>query len=434
MRRLGLSVLILILLVVSISNMNEMEATEPLLNRQFEISDYTPHAPIVIESDSDFETQGWTGSGTPQQPYRIENLSIEVQDIQGYCIDIQNVRAHFIVRNCYLYGTSYRFALVLRNATNGLIEENICILSGGGVGLYDCWDISIIDNQCSAPSDGTGIYLTGSWNTSISYNNCSGNGMQGISIHSSSNNTVISNNVCNNNDAAGISVYDCSNVTISNSECNMNLDGIRMDSSTKLSYCSVVNNSCDSNTRKGFDLEQLEFSLIKNNTGSGNAEKMLHLTSSYNVTLSNNTIHGLHLTGTNNKCIWNAISDATDMTGGNLYEYNYWSEYAGEDNNGDGIGDTPYEDYNIIDTHPLMYWPWFPPEPVSTTTTDTSTTTTTSTTSTSTSTTATSDTSNTITEPSPPDTSSFQLLVMYAIGLSTGIVILVIVVLFLKRK
>jgi parallel beta-helix repeat protein len=39
---------------------------------------------------------------------------------------------------------------------------------------------------------------------------------------------------------------------------------------------------------------------------------------------------------------------------------NYWSDYAGVDVNGDGIGDTPYDiDENNTDRYPLMY-PWSP--------------------------------------------------------------------------
>jgi hypothetical protein len=42
------------------------------------------------------------------------------------------------------------------------------------------------------------------------------------------------------------------------------------------------------------------------------------------------------------------------------YEGNYWSVYTGEDNDGDGIGDTPYEVgmiYPIADNYPLMTYP-----------------------------------------------------------------------------
>lgn len=88
------------------------------------VADYEAHDPILITSDADFVNQSWPGSGTLEDPYVIEGLSISVSHDQGYCIEIKNVQSHFVVRNCFLYGTSYTSAIVLRDTMNGLIEYN----------------------------------------------------------------------------------------------------------------------------------------------------------------------------------------------------------------------------------------------------------------------------------------------------------------------
>ncbi|MHA2297124.1 MAG: hypothetical protein ACXADA_13940 [Candidatus Hodarchaeales archaeon] len=59
-----------------------------------------PHQPINIESNGDFVTLGVDGSGTSDDPYIIENLSIETSE--GHGIYITRTTVHFIIRNCWI--------------------------------------------------------------------------------------------------------------------------------------------------------------------------------------------------------------------------------------------------------------------------------------------------------------------------------------------
>ena len=49
---------------------------EPAGPNQVIIPSYIEHDPIDIRSNDDFETQGWPGNGTENDPYIIEGLTI----------------------------------------------------------------------------------------------------------------------------------------------------------------------------------------------------------------------------------------------------------------------------------------------------------------------------------------------------------------------
>ncbi|GAG59475.1 unnamed protein product, partial [marine sediment metagenome] len=66
-----------------------------------------------------------TGAGIENNPYIIENVSIDAQS-SGSCINIQNSNDYFIIQNCILYSSnSYNTAgITLYNITNGKIINN----------------------------------------------------------------------------------------------------------------------------------------------------------------------------------------------------------------------------------------------------------------------------------------------------------------------
>jgi len=66
----------------------------------FERTILSEHAPITIESNSDFETQGWSGNGSINNPYLFEDLQIVIFETSQSCITIQNVSSYFVIQNC----------------------------------------------------------------------------------------------------------------------------------------------------------------------------------------------------------------------------------------------------------------------------------------------------------------------------------------------
>jgi parallel beta-helix repeat protein len=290
------------------------------------------HGPIYITSDDAFAakaaSEGWQGSGVAEDPYIIENYEITSWGYNGYLIDIRNTRVHFIIRNCILVGDWVFGSIFLYNVMNAVISDNICrynLVSGIILSLSD--DNIIINNTCNS-NDNDGIGLDSSENNLIFNNTCSYNQNNNIFMEYSRGNRVI-NNTCTFSAASnGIVV------------------GLYSGNSL------VVNNTCTDNSDFAgiFVAESIYSSTISNNTCSDNYYGMF-----FSTTADGNSIS------------WNAFIDNTidvqDLSSGNQFEYNYYSGYAGDDADEDGIGDVPYVipgAGNSIDMTPLMIPPGTP--------------------------------------------------------------------------
>ena len=131
------TVLILLLSLVALTTENttlhqvDTQETEgvPLIHS------YIPSGPILIQSDSDFETQGWPGNGTDEEPYLIWNLAVNTDD---YCIHIENTTAHYLIAECNLTRTISGPVVFMRNVTNGRIESTII---RGGDNAVRLWNV-----------------------------------------------------------------------------------------------------------------------------------------------------------------------------------------------------------------------------------------------------------------------------------------------------
>ena len=86
----------------------------------------TSHAPIFIDGNAGFTNASgvvW-GSGTSSDPYIIENWDIDASTADG--IEMWNVDAYFIIRNCNLHdGYDYR-GIHLFFCINGILDNNTC--------------------------------------------------------------------------------------------------------------------------------------------------------------------------------------------------------------------------------------------------------------------------------------------------------------------
>ncbi len=97
--------------------------------------------PLVITSNADFESQGWQGNGTNEDPYVIEGLLYD-GDFGPY-INITGVDAIFVIRNCEMlsppvvpmeYGYTTANYVTIGNSQNFTIED--CRFIGGSTHIF----------------------------------------------------------------------------------------------------------------------------------------------------------------------------------------------------------------------------------------------------------------------------------------------------------
>ncbi len=259
------TILILLILTLSIYALNvNVQITAEENSYRPNSLELTPHDPIEIISDSDFEF--FPGTGTEEGPYLIEGYNISTTAFSG--IYIAYTTKHFVIRNCY-------------------VDAEVC-----GIYIDDVADGTaiVINNTCSNNVAGYGIYLWGSGSSTVANNTCSNND-QGILLDYSDNSTV-TNNTCNNN-YHGIYLGDSGSSTVANNTCNNhNGDGIRLSSSGS---STVANNTCSNNNANGIWLGNSGSSTVANNTftncGLYIDEDTIDAYISYN-TVENNWVNG----------------------------------------------------------------------------------------------------------------------------------------------
>jgi len=166
----------------------------------------TAHGPITIDGDANFSDtallEGWPGDGSPDNPYIIDGLDIDLSGEAGHCISISNTRVSFNISNCILIGGISDYSVVagggiyLGNVTNGELVNNTCTSNGGsGICLLESDSNTVSDNTCN--NNWFGIYLYLSDSNSVFDNTCNNNRIGIYLLHSSSN-TVINNTYTGN--------------------------------------------------------------------------------------------------------------------------------------------------------------------------------------------------------------------------------------------
>ncbi len=259
--------------------------------------DLTPHSAIWIDSDSDFITYSFPGSGTEIDPYIIENYEIISSSDHG--IYINSTTNYFVIRNSYVDAEEY-----------GIYVSNVADETA-----------AVINNTCyNNDNDGISLHYSGS--SIVANNTCNNNNVYGIKLWFSGSSTV-SNNTCNNNNDFGIVLVDSGSSTVANNTCNYNGIGISLYYSGSSTF---TNNTC-SNNGWGISLADSGSSTFTNNMCTNN-ERGISLSSSGNSTFTNNTCsnnnhYGIFLSDSSSSTVSNNTCNNNNWDGISLYFSNF---------------------------------------------------------------------------------------------------------------
>ena len=322
----------------------------------------------IDDSDPDYNwsktaaDNDWcSGEGTLDDPYIIENVTIDGEDIDS-CITIFNSDVHFIIRNCTLFNAREewdRGGIRLERVEHGLIINNTLRDCYNGIHINDnCINITIVENV-ARNNILNAFDIAGLSYSNISHNLFRNNDYWGIDMAISHDNLISWNTFKDNSlavtwDGGGILLdWSDDNEITHNDIIHNNRAGIYIDE------YSNNNDICDNYlTQNTHGIE------LGGQNGNNNIYRNIIKGNGYGVFLStshpdDNTFYLNHFIDNNIHLVDDSIYDVYLDNG---IIGNYWDDYLGSDANDDGIGDTPHSIvvtwYTRVDNYPI--WREFP--------------------------------------------------------------------------
>jgi parallel beta-helix repeat protein len=233
-------------------------------------------------------------------------------------------------------------------ADSNFIEENLCMENGfEGIRVLSSSFNVIRNNTCSQNLQ-DGIYLKSASNTLVTENvvdHC----YHGLSLSDSSSNKIVDNNFSENAQYGLVAVSSSNNQIWENRCLENNVGGMYLGSSSNL---MLIQNEIRENQDDGIYAVNSSDSLILQNTIRDNGKRGLYVQNSSNNLIYlndfvNNTANVDSYDADNR---WNSSAPVNYSVDSSLYTNfmgNYWDDYSGGDSDGDGIGETAYDIYEV---------------------------------------------------------------------------------------
>ncbi len=305
---------------------------------------------IRIQADS-VEIRGFTirnggsrYSGIRANGYSYLTLADNIVEANKYGISLLYSYYNTIVQNLMIDNGAASISLSESLGNN--ISDNNLSQSAYGVSLSSTNATFVVNNTVTDTS--YGIYLEASSNDTVDRNTLLTDGVDGIFLHAS-HDVIVSKNMITGS-AYGIQLYNSQAITVLANNATDNSYGIYLAYSGP---SNVVANNTVSGNDWGVSLYSSSGNTVSGNTLAYNTYGVDPVTNA-----NNNLFHHNNFLGNIEQAVWNP--DCTNVwDNGYPSGGNHWSDYAGTDSNGDGIGDTPYTiDPMNQDRYPLIH-PWF---------------------------------------------------------------------------
>jgi len=279
---------------------------------------------------------------------RVLSDSVHIEGINiinvgtSYTADYAAIRvvksSHFKIRNVTL--EKLFFGIYLEKAQNGEVVGNTIIgdaveefNSGNGIQLWYCKNVKVAENRIEKVRDG--IYLEFSDNIQIENNISSHNVRYGLHFMFSNNDSYRGNTFEDN--GAGVAVMFSKHIIMSGNTFKKNWGTASFGLLLKeINDAEITENTFEENTI-GINIEGSNRIEYRNNYFIRNGWALKVRGACYTNTFADNNF------------LYNSFDISyNSKLNDNVFEQNYWSDYAGYDLDKDGIGDVPYRPVKLF--------------------------------------------------------------------------------------